>query len=655
MSVFFYLEKAYDTVWKHGVSRDLHKAGLRGRMPCFINNFLSNRCFRVRLGSAFSNLHGQEMGVPQGSILSVTLFILKINSISDIIPSGFEKSLFVDDFSISCASRNMASIERQLQLCLNKVEKWADENGFKFSKTKTVCMHFCNKRKLHPDPTLTIYNSEIPVVSQTKFLGIIFDSKLNFKAHIDYVRQKCDKAMNLLKVVSKMDWGADRGVLMRLYRSFVRSRMEYGCAVFSSARKSYLKKLEPIQNQGLRICLGAFRTSPMQSLYVEANEPPLYLRFDKLCVQYALKLRSNPDNPAYDVVFNPQFYDLYDKKPSAIRSFGHRIEEDLSAVCPQLDLIQTVSLPDDPPWTIQKPHIDFYLTHQKKNLGDDILFQSLFAEFKDGCYPDYRAIYTDGSKTDDRVAAAATCDNLSAQVRLPGNASIFTAELQALKLAFNLVRNCDGHHFIVFSDSLSSLQALNGITCDHPFIQDILKLYNNCLSVNKRVVLAWVPSHVGIKGNEKADKLAKQALNFNVLDLKVPYTDWKVNVNSVFKGKWQAQWNACPDNKLFQINPTVGVFCNWMGLSHREEKVIRRARIGHTYFTHNYLLKGEDMPWCIPCHCPDTVKHILLDCIDLRDTRIKYYRGLNNLKDVFDRSLKSVCKYLKECGLFYKF
>ena len=231
---------------------------------------------------------------------------------------------------------------------------------------KMVCMHFCNKRKLHPDPKLTIYNSQIPAVSQTNFLGVIFDSKLNFKAHIDYIRQKCEKAMNLLKVVAKMDWGADRSVLMRLYHSFVHSRLEYGCAVFSSARESYLKKLEPIQNQGLRICLGAFRTSP--SLYVEANEPPLYLRFDKLCILYALKLRSIPDNPAYDVVFNPKFYDLYDKKPSAIRCFAHRVEDDLSLVCPQLDLIQTVSLPDDPPWTEQKPHIDLYLTHQKKHL-----------------------------------------------------------------------------------------------------------------------------------------------------------------------------------------------------------------------------------------------------------------------------------------------
>ena len=103
----------------------------------FIQNFLSNRVFRVHLGSVFSNTHEQEMGVPQGSIPSVTLFILQINVIADVIPSSFEKSHFVENFLITCSSRNMASIERQLQLCLNKVEKWADENVFKFSKTKT--------------------------------------------------------------------------------------------------------------------------------------------------------------------------------------------------------------------------------------------------------------------------------------------------------------------------------------------------------------------------------------------------------------------------------------------------------------------------------------------------------------------------------------
>ena len=65
-----------------------------------------------------------------------------------------------------------------------------------------------------------------------------------------------------------------------------------------------------------------FRTSPMQGLQVEANEPSLYLRFDKLCIKYTLKLRSNPDNPAYNVVFNPRLYDLHDKKPSEINLLG---------------------------------------------------------------------------------------------------------------------------------------------------------------------------------------------------------------------------------------------------------------------------------------------------------------------------------------------
>ena len=60
-----------------------------------------------------------------------------------------------------------------------------------------------------------------------------------------------------------------------------------------------------------------------------------------------------------------------------------------------------------------------------------------------------------------------------------------------------------------------------------------------------------------------------------------------MNVNSVFKQRWQAQWNACPDNKLFQINPTVGDFYVWTCLSRREEIVI--TRMGHTYFTYSYL------------------------------------------------------------------
>jgi hypothetical protein len=74
----------------------------------------------------------------------------------------------------------MRSIERLLQRCLNNIQRWADENGFQFSKTKTVCMHFCQQRALHPDPELKLNGVPIPVVDEVKFLGLIFDRKLTF-------------------------------------------------------------------------------------------------------------------------------------------------------------------------------------------------------------------------------------------------------------------------------------------------------------------------------------------------------------------------------------------------------------------------------------------------------------------------------------------
>jgi hypothetical protein len=99
------------------------------------------------------------MEVPQGTILSVTLFSIKINSLAKGLNDNIEGSLYVDDFLICYRGKNMNTIERQLQLCLNKIEKWTMENGFKFSSSKTTGMHFCNKRLLRPDPELKLYNS----------------------------------------------------------------------------------------------------------------------------------------------------------------------------------------------------------------------------------------------------------------------------------------------------------------------------------------------------------------------------------------------------------------------------------------------------------------------------------------------------------------
>ena len=81
---------------------------------------------------------------------------------------------------------------------------------------------------------------------------------------------KCQKALNVLKLLSHTDWVGDKKTLLNLYRSLVRSKLDYGCIIYGSARKSYLKKLDTIHHQGLRLALRAFSTSPIQSLYSKA-------------------------------------------------------------------------------------------------------------------------------------------------------------------------------------------------------------------------------------------------------------------------------------------------------------------------------------------------------------------------------------------------
>jgi len=107
------------------------------------------------------------------------------------------------------------------------------------------------------------------------------------------LKNKCTKVLDLLHVVAHTSWGADQQTLLHLYISLIRSKLDYGCIVYGSARGSYLQMLDPIQNHALHLCLGAYRTSPSSSLCVLANEPPLCIRRRKLSIQDCLKLSSS--------------------------------------------------------------------------------------------------------------------------------------------------------------------------------------------------------------------------------------------------------------------------------------------------------------------------------------------------------------------------
>ena len=652
VAVFFDLEKAYDTTWRYGILKHLQDLGLKGRLPIFIQSFLQKRTMQVRIGSTLSDLFDQEQGVPQGSILSTTLFNIKINNIVHCLYYKTDCSLYVDDVCICYRSKNMRTIERQLQQGLIRIEDWATNNGFKFSKSKTQCVHFCQLKKLHNDPVLRLYGSNIPVVPEAKFLGVIFDRKLSFIPHIKYLKNKCLKPLNLLKVLSHTNWGADRTTLLLLYRSLIRSKLDYGSIVYGSARKSYLQMLETVHHQGLRLALGAFRTSPVASLYVEADEPALSLRREKLSLQYATRLAAHPSNPAFEATFQPQFPELYENKPNAIKTFCIRIAPLLEASNINTKMIQKHSVTDIPSWCLKKPTVIFDLHNGNKSKSNPHVLKAKFHELQ-ARYSDYQHIYTDGSKDEEKVGCAFTTNNFSKTLRLPDGASIFTAEIKAVELALEFIKTNPDNKFITFSDSLSGLKALNHSYSRNAQVQNLLEKHHE-ISKSKEIIFCWLPSHIGIRGNEKADKKAKEALNLNVTNFTIPFTNFKPYIHRYILSKWQSSWDNAVFNKLHEVRPLIKVDYPVVQSLRREDVVLTCLRIGHTHITHSHLLKRDEQPQCVSCNEPFTVKHFLLDCVDFLDIRKQYF-SVRNLEQLFsDVPVDKILSYLKEIHLFNK-
>ena len=140
--------------------------------------------------------------------------------------------------------------------------------------------------------------------------------------------------------------------------------------------------------------------------------------------------------------------------------------------------------------------------------------------------------------------------------------------------------------------------------CGPPaFDYNILKEYTSLKLQGYNIVFCWIPSHIGIHGNTKADSAAKQALQLPITDFKIPYTDLKALIREYVKHLWQIDWNENVNNKLHKINPIISKTQSVI-LKRRDEVVITRCRIGHSRITHSFLLQREDPPECVFCQCP---------------------------------------------------
>ena len=631
VAVFFDLKKAYDTAWRHGILKQLYDFGMRGCLPIFVRNFMHERSISVRVGNSCSASYDLLEGLPQGSPLSCTCFLIAINKIADNLPIAVRSTLFVDDYTIYASGTLPHLIERQLQLALNRLSVWSQSCGLSFSPSKTVAMHICRKQNCTKIVnTLTMNGTPLLTKENHKFLGLTFDNSLTWRPHITNLKKSCHKTLDLLKHLSYKKWGADRTTLLRLYIMLLKPKLDYGCEAYGSACRSLIDTLPPIQNAAIRIATGAYRSSPVMSLHAEAGLKPLeyYHHIKQLnYVANTLVAQSHP-HLERNLIATDISEDEHELPKD--KSFFTRIEAINTFYQIDFNNIMQETMSELPPWTYVPPAICKELWTTPKN---SVSAAELRQEFLAHCgeHVDCTSIYTDGSRTDVGVGCAFVCGDVVQGKTLPVMASVYTAELTAIHDALLYARTLEPlpNTLVLHSDSRSSIQAIAQFYPKHPLVQKIQEIL---IRSKLNVTLCWVPSHVGIKDNDRADVEARLSCSSNevIPPSLIPRTDFKALIKRTISDRWERQWRNVENNKLREIKPTVASLPDLSVVNRQWERILTRLRIGHTNVTHGHLMNGGTLPYCDDCLVPQTVKHIIVECPSHNEKRTRLF-GKSNL------------------------
>jgi len=638
VAVFFDLEKAYDTTWRYAVLRQMYEWGIRGNLPKFIKSFLDDRRFSVRLGNTFSRIRTQENGIPQGSVLSVSLFAIAVNDLTKGLNRSVKKSLYVDDIAIFIASKNCCKIQVQLQRAIDTIVKNAESRGFRLSRSKTCCAHFCRLRVEHAAPPLYMNGTRLEYKEEIQYLGVTLDSKLSWKAHIDKTKTKAQQALNQLRGLARFQYGANKQVLLRIVKTLVFPILEYGCMFYSSARKTRLHEIDRIYNTAIKMATGAFRTSKTSNLYWEAGIIKPELRRQYLTLTYMDSLWTKKTHFLNDVLFRPTLREEYHRLQSRIRPLSIRYQDLKSRN--EMPEVFPLTSPNIPPWTISKPSVNMTFRNMKKSDTFKIEYLAKFREIVDQL-SSASLIYTDGSKTNNHVGCSFYIPSMNIEKAfiLNEEASIYTAELMAILKSLEYTNK---KNTVICSDSLSSLIAIQDTFSTNSIVRIIIEKIHSLKGEGKNIEFLWIPGHVGIHGNEKADSLAKNACpTKDELELKIPICDIKAARKKENAIVWQNQWLQ-ENNKHVELKPHTRCFPPTQ-LNRREDIVITRLRIGHLRITHDQLLRGKKWRRCPLCSARLSTIHIIEECEGLQE----YFEN-RNLPRSWKQLLSEKSKHLQD-------
>jgi ribonuclease HI len=532
-------------------------------------------------------------GTAQGNVLSPMLWNCVANRIGSILDKhNIDGILFADDLVIAASSVNIATTTSKLQLALNEIATWAQEEGLSFNTSKSHAILFYGQQK-DPPQYCPIYlkNELISYKPDTMYLGVLLTDQLKWHNHFDLAFNRAKKDMVKISKSLHKKYGPSPKLTHWIYTGIIRPKISYAAHIWCGNISNYRldKKSRQIQRWALTKMGPIRENTPTAGLEIITKTIPLHIHLQEV----SLKTAHNFLTINFPLTTIPK---------------GHMTR--------WLNMLkQYVPLafhPSDRGPKNRAPHFQNKLkTPDKTNEVE---------------------VYTDGSKMGPDCGSGFII-KWDKQTRLGlsyngKNFTVFLSEVRAIALAIEkvLTENITKTTINIYSDCTSAIAAILNPRSTSKTVQHCWSPLKQ-LDKSYKWSISWVKAHVGISGNESADLLAKRATQMNQTDPKLPTAPIHIR-NTIAKfsnANWNTYWNGrgdCRQTKLWFPSPNHKESNNILRLNRQDFGLLTRWLTGHCFLArHESIINNED-PICNKCFMEDqTPWHLLRDCPATRPIR----------------------------------
>jgi ribonuclease HI len=565
--------------------------------------------------------------------------------------------MYVDDGKLYTSSKSLATNISILKSAYVKTETWLKSAGLSSDVSKREIMHYSRRRGDNSSPSITLLDNDgvtrtVTPTATVKWLGVVFDRKLRFEHHAKSLAARGENAVASFIMLANTIRGLSHIHLRQLYISSVIPKILYACPAWWTGKQYQIRPLERVQRRALRLICAAFKTTPIHALEIEASIPPIHIQAQIHARKCAIRFNKLPTSSPIVQRLPAEWRET--QTPTLRPPLPFRPPSNSAQNMKKTTTLQTLSSYTNPnherinpfltpPWQqsplsfstrfILNPHLPNTEKQDSSRLHLNLI--DTISRSNSTLY-----IYTDGSLLQrsgfQRTGAAAVGyrnqeEVFHTQMGLGGHAEIHDAELAGLMLAAKHAASYAQDHpevenVHIFTDCSSALTAIyqSKPTAGQCYSVSFCESITQLLTANPRTktTLSWCPSHSGIKGNDRADALAKQATE-RALDspIGVTRTNALRRTKAIATKLWIREWRKSALQGRYAIAnrfpPSLKPTHHFRAQSHNRELFGRtlQCRTGHNYtgeFRHSFTLNGQ---YECPCGEPtETREHILREC-----------------------------------------